>query len=237
MASILLLLSILILNITLWVILFIRLRKEFSPYAVLHAIRDEVDKLIIEINRVADRDITLIDARRTGLKQLLDEIDKKLTLHESLVKSKNDEHTVLKKLTRINEQPVSESSVPDSLFGESVQMPLNSSDEKISDFDQRTVGTVMVTDPQPVLPVNPLSRAATVYKRNEIPELNTEPLEKIERVEEPIHITFSSDPISPKKDKRKSVLKMAHEGFSAEIIAEKLKIPVREVSLIMDLYN
>lgn len=241
MSSILILLAVLVLNITLWIILFIRLRKEFSPDAVLYSIRDEVDKLIIEINRVADRDITLIEARRNGLKQLLDEIDKKLSLHESLLKSKDDERKILKRLTKEeskNEPAIDSGSfnnqVPDTLFG-------GSQETQSSGFPP--VQLTMPSDNaenierSPLLPVHPVSRAASVYKRNEIPELNTEPIEKMDKKEEPIHITFSSDPISPKQDKRRSVLKMAGEGFTAEIIAEKLKIPVREVSLIMDLYS
>ena len=118
MSSILILLAVLVLNITLWIILFIRLRKEFSPDAVLYSIRDEVDKLIIEINRVADRDITLIEARRNGLKQLLDEIDKKLSLHESLLKSKDDERKILKRLTK--EESKNEPAIDSGSFNNQV---------------------------------------------------------------------------------------------------------------------
>lgn len=222
MASIFILLVILIINITLWILLFTRLRREFSPDAVLYSIRDEVDKLIIEINRVADRDITLIEARRNGLMQLLEDIDKKISLQSSLNTANAVERKVLKKLARIEETPAADKNEP-SLFSDQVTDSL--------------FGEPIAAGEKPVLPVHPVSRAASVYKRNDIPELNTEPIVKEEKEEEPIHITFSSDPISPKKDKRRSVLSMAHEGFSAEIIAEKLKIPVREVSLIMDLYN
>lgn len=241
MSSILILLAVLVLNITLWIILFVRLRKEFSPDTVLYSIRDEVDKLIIEINRVADRDITLIEARRNGLKQLLDEIDKKLSLHESLLKSKDDERKILKRLTKEefkNEPSINSGlftdQVPDTLFGGSQETQSSGSSPVQLTMPSDTVENI---EQSPLLPVHPVSRAASVYKRNEISELNTEPIEKIDKKEEPIHITFSSDPISPKKDKRRSVLKMAGEGFAAEIIAEKLKIPVREVSLIMDLYS
>ncbi len=246
--SIILLLVILIVNITLWILLFIRLRKEFSPDTVLSSIRDEVDKLIIEINRVADRDITLIEARRNGLKQLLDEVDKKLALQESLVKVKDEERKILKKLNRddapnLRENPsLFTDQAPGGLFGgftepQGVESKAqNNSDVEVL-LNTTELKEVESTEQTPVLPVNPVQRVASVYKRNIISELNTEPAERIEKKEEPIHITFSSDPISPKQDKRRSVLKMAGEGFTAEVIAEKLKIPVREVSLIMDLYS
>ncbi len=239
MASVIVLLIILVLNIVLWILLFSRLRKEFSPDAVLYSIREEVDKLIIEINKVSDRDITLIDARRNGLKQLLEEIDKKLALYGSLQKAKDDEKKIMSILSKSQVQIQEDTSTSSPL---SVPPPVNTNPQPpVPETGTQIRENLLFSDrdrnEQDESPgsVNPYARAASVYKRNEIKELNTEMPDAETKKEEPIQITFSSDPISPKKDKRRSVLKMYHEGFTAEIIAEKLKIPVREVSLIIDL--
>jgi hypothetical protein len=67
-------------NILLWVALFSRLDKRFNPEKMLETVREEVNAIILELNRVTDRNVTLFNARRQELRALLVEIEEKRAL-------------------------------------------------------------------------------------------------------------------------------------------------------------
>lgn len=71
---------ILFINIVLWVFFFVKYKKAFSPQNLLHSISEEVDKLLIEIDNTADRDLTLLEDKKNSLKALIDEADKRIQL-------------------------------------------------------------------------------------------------------------------------------------------------------------
>jgi hypothetical protein len=58
-----------------------RLRKKTSPQDILEDYRDEVNKLIIEIDAATERDAYLVEERIKSLKGLLGEIDKKMGVY------------------------------------------------------------------------------------------------------------------------------------------------------------
>ncbi len=80
--------SIAVINIILWLVLFIRFRKNFSPRNILHEIGAEVDKLCTEIDRTADTDLQLIDAKLDEIRKLLIVVDE----HLELLKSENSKN-------------------------------------------------------------------------------------------------------------------------------------------------
>lgn len=72
--------SIAIINIILWIVFFIRFKRTFSPQNILHEIGTEVDKLCTEIDRTADMDLQLIDAKLDEIRKLLIVVDERLDL-------------------------------------------------------------------------------------------------------------------------------------------------------------
>lgn len=72
--------SVAVINIILWIVFFIRFRKTFSPQNILHEIGAEVDKLCTEIDRTADMDLQLIDAKLDEIRKLLIVVDERLDL-------------------------------------------------------------------------------------------------------------------------------------------------------------
>ena len=71
---------ILFVNVVLWIFFFIKYKRAFSPDNILHSISEEVDKLLIEIDKTADRDLTLLEDKKNSLKALIDEADKRIQL-------------------------------------------------------------------------------------------------------------------------------------------------------------
>lgn len=91
-----------IVNVVLWIVFFKKIRKEFSGQGSLQEIKQEVDKLVIEISRETDQDITLVEAKCEELRNLLDKCDRKISLlNENLIR-KSDEQKIVEVL---NEKP------------------------------------------------------------------------------------------------------------------------------------
>src|SRR5574344_54969 len=90
---------VLIVNIILWVLCFKRIRKEFSPDGSLNELKKEVDKIIIEINKETDTDITIIEAKCKQIKDLLALADKKLNLYQETIDQRKLEVETLNKLS------------------------------------------------------------------------------------------------------------------------------------------
>jgi Na+/phosphate symporter len=54
------------------------LSKSLDPRAVLESIREEVDRIIVELNSTTDRNITLLEDKVQSLTTLIEQADKKI---------------------------------------------------------------------------------------------------------------------------------------------------------------
>ncbi|MBP5328673.1 MAG: hypothetical protein J6Y75_02110 [Spirochaetaceae bacterium] len=106
---------ILIINVGLWLFFYIKFKTEFSSAKVLENIRLEVDKLLKEIQRETENTILLIEARIEGLKQLIDEADKRISIAEGEIKKRRHEKQVLSKLHAEENVPVKKTQVQKKL--------------------------------------------------------------------------------------------------------------------------
>ena len=61
-----------------YLILRARLNKSVDPKAILETIREEVDRIIVELNSTTDRNITLLEDKVQSLTTLLEQADKKV---------------------------------------------------------------------------------------------------------------------------------------------------------------
>jgi hypothetical protein len=72
-------------NVVLWIFLYLRLDKRFNAATLLERVRDEVTRITLEINKATDRSVTLMDARKTEIRELLVQVERQMTLiNESL---------------------------------------------------------------------------------------------------------------------------------------------------------
>lgn len=90
---------VLVVNIILWILCFRRIRKEFSPDGSLNELKKEVDKIIIEINKETDTDITLLEDKCKQIRDLLALADKKLNLYQETIDQRKLEVETLSKLS------------------------------------------------------------------------------------------------------------------------------------------
>jgi len=113
MVEAVLLIFISLINIALWIVFSFRFKKRFSPEIMLADIKREVDKLLIEINRTVDRDITLVESRLSDLRVLTESADARLRLLEKEKSDREREQRVLKKLAE-TKPPVQKYQAPPS---------------------------------------------------------------------------------------------------------------------------
>ncbi len=201
-----------LLNIVLWIVFFVRLKRNLSPQRILTDIKNEVEKLLIEINRTVAEDITLIDDRSNKLRELIDECEKKIALYYAQEKSKGRETEVLQRLSPTNKVPIKEKNVAKKYQKNATPVATNVESESVQlsiDFETYRVN----------------ERARIIEQKNVPEEKSTPQINQIE--ENPL-------PEMPFKNK---VLQLAANDFSAETIAQKLGCTETEVQIIIDLYT
>ncbi|GMO61984.1 MAG: hypothetical protein Ta2A_08380 [Treponemataceae bacterium] len=185
------------LNIVLWLIFFVHLRKKFSSESVLRDIRIEVNKVLTEIQVECDRDITVIDARIKGLKSLIEEADKRI---------KTAQHAV---------EFAQKHDVPFDARQEIAHNEISKRAQKAAELS-RTIYSNVITPKQ----VSPNASTSP----NIITSPNADILSNAQ-----VH------KIVAEKTLREKVLSLNAEGFTPELIAEKLAISVTEVHIVIDM--
>jgi hypothetical protein len=72
-------------NVVLWVVLYLRLNRQFNAATLLESLREQVRSITTEINKNTDNLLTLADSRKTELRELLAQVERQITLvNESL---------------------------------------------------------------------------------------------------------------------------------------------------------
>lgn len=75
-----LLLILLVSNLLAMPVFYIIIKSRFNADKMLSEIRIEVDKLVLELGREADRDVALLESRISGLRNLMEEANRRILL-------------------------------------------------------------------------------------------------------------------------------------------------------------
>ncbi len=73
-------LVLLIVNLVVMFVLYLRMKDRFSQTRILGDIRTEIDRLILDLGRETDRDVAILEDRIRGLRELMDEADRRILL-------------------------------------------------------------------------------------------------------------------------------------------------------------
>ena len=77
-----------------YIVLKKKIEKYIDPSSLLDQIREEVNRIIVELNQTTDRNIALIEDRISRLMELLAKADKKI----SLLQREGEKHEVSRKI-------------------------------------------------------------------------------------------------------------------------------------------
>lgn len=210
---------ILVINIVLWILFFLFIKKYFSAKGVLSDIKQEAEKIIIEINRETDNAITLMEAKISQVKDIIATAEKKVILYENTFIQKENEKQIYQQLTNYEKTNTpmqkainvykfnsSQNSVEDlSLFTENAGTSDFKNSEKLTSANKKKK-----TDDQTLeLDFNEKKEEITIIKKEQI---------------------------EPKVSVQEQIIKLAKEGFTPELIASKLSVSINVVTMTIDLY-
>lgn len=201
---------ILVINFILWIFVFKFLKKSFSLKGALSEIKQEAEKIIIEINRETDNAITLMEGKINQVKDIIDVVEKKIVLYDSTLIQKENEKQLYNQLSELQSQPTS-SPMKKAIKGYKAN---SSSSQDYLPLFTENAGTSDFQD---------LKNSST---QEPLKENDTNDNIKV----------VQGEKIEPKALVQDQIIKLAKEGFSPELIAKKLNVSINVVTMTIDLY-
>lgn len=203
-------------NIILWIILALRFKKIFSTEDIIEKTRTELNKMIEDVNRNADRNITLIEDRIKQLKAVSAEADRRLAFVKSELEKKEYGKELTKKISSVTSQNIVHSNnysksgnaaFVEKYRKEQIQGDLFISSEKETDESDNKLN-VENTD-------------VIAARSQKIPIVTPE-------------IFMTDIPVESKKDFNTLVKEKSQQGKSVEQIAKELSVSISEVKLSLE---
>lgn len=210
---------ILVINIVLWILFFLFIKKYFSAKGVLSDIKQEAEKIIIEINRETDNAITLMEAKISQVKDIIATAEKKVILYENTFIQKENEKQIYQQLTNYEK-----TNTP---MQKAINVyKFNSSQNSVEDLSLFTenAGTSDFKNSEKLTSVNK-------KKKTDDQTLELDFNEKKEEI-----TIIKKEQIEPKVSVQEQIIKLAKEGFTPELIASKLGVSINVVTMTIDLY-
>lgn len=229
-----------ILNIVLWIYFLSKYRKFFSTDEILESTREELDKMIADVNRNAGRNIDIIDDRIKRLKAAVAEADRHIAFAQSeLDKQKNlaafhqkigssekaqDSGNLRKRVSdkykrNTSRQPSTQSHQNDSynLTAQGENYVKNESYGQAGLFDHIQNEGEIVSDSGTIFSVEREDLSVT-----KVPVIGP-------------NVAYADNPVEPKKSFREMVHDLNLVGHSVEEIAMELGRSTTEVQMVLDM--
>ena len=202
--------SVLTLNIILWIVLIVRFKKLFSTDDIMNQTQKKVEHLIREIDNAADRDTYLAKETSKRIQNMVEDAEKKMELFKEATQRLRD---MIAEADRINkgQKPSVKTIDPESAYEVNVK---NKIPEQGNLFDQAQS--------------EPEKKTQSTYK----PPYQEVPL-IITKVYDDKPKTMTAE--EKRKNLTSLVRKMASEGADAQEIAANLNCSITEVQFIIDL--
>jgi len=212
-----------ILTIILWIVFLIKFKKLFSTDDVISKTRSEMNNMILDINRNAERNINLIDDRIQKLKLIIAEADK----HIAIARAEEEKRASVQELqAAVNRTTSAEKRAADTYKRTAgITKPHPESAYEVTDTGIRAAGVQKTlfdekTNDSGTLTKMVVSGDGTAYA--EVPVIAPK-------------VFFSETPVEPKKNFNKQVTDLASTGFTVEQIAKKLSCSLSEVQMVLDM--
>lgn len=245
-------------NITCWVIFFIRFKKIFSTDKIVEKTKNQMNKMIQDIDQVTDRDMYLVREATRNIKKLMEDADKKM---EEFSVAGERLRNMIAESDKVNKSKV---SVQDSnLFKEQVQTPIKRktlTNPQINSYLKNTKAANKM-NPESSYEITPgvqgdlfnseasvsilkdettVTLDGTAYK--EVPLIITDvyedkPVEKDETEVADIIPEYENKMEKPVKSKtlQENVILMHNQGYENDEIALTLSCSRTEVDFIIDM--
>lgn len=244
-----------ILNMLFWALSFLYFRsylaRKTGPERILSDFRDEVDKLIAEIDSATDRDSSLIEDRIKSLRTLLDEADRRIASYSREVERRSSEERAYAELGRYraraatpsptqNMAPTSAPSAAPEPSLSTVTPPASvAAHASVSETRAKPRSLLGASSlPEGAQNDSDVSSAAAKGRENSGAEEGRQNSRVGEggKSESGPRFFRSAAPVEPKAASfAERVAELSRAGFSADLIAKRLGATVAEVDLAIAL--
>lgn len=196
-----------LINVILWIILAIRFKKIFSTEEIIEKTRDELNKMLGDVNRNAERNITLIEEKIKQLKAVSAEADRRLAVVKSELE-KNGKNLEIQNKILTNSKTQSSRSGSGNLSAAEKYRREQALGDLFSSSENKNEGI-----------------------ENES-GLNSKNSNKIPLITPQIYMT--DKPVEPKKDFNTLVKEKSQQGLTVEEIAAELGRSISEVKFSLE---
>ena len=206
-------------------IIWFRLKSKVGRYLeldnLLDGVREEARALVLELNETADRSVSLVEDRIAALRELLDELDRRIGVEKREMEKRSVEREVYSRLSRRRpivpspeapgmEQPRPEPPNPEPPRREPPRQELPSVEAPPA---PREGGPIPLS----------LGASATAAEAVRMPARSAP------------EVSFPGDVLVNSKTKREEALELYRRGISADLIAARLGATVAEIELLVEL--
>jgi len=231
-----------VLNIALWFVFILKFKKLFSTDDIIASAREQMDRMIADINRNASRNIELIEDRVKQLKIVLAEADRHLGAARRELENQQaamDYQQKIDSVKRVKKEEISAAHSRTSSVSRAAQQYLHN--QNLSDslqsgkrFEVTEEGSRHVQQgdlfdlPEDESRGQIISDSGTTF---------TVERDGSSHASVPIlggNVTYADEPIQPKMTFAQSVKNLTLAGHSVEEIASELNSSTTEVQLVLD---
>lgn len=217
--------SVLTLNIILWIVLLVRFKKLFSTDDIINQTQKKVEHLIREVDKSADRATYLAGETRKRIESMLEDADNKMELFREATQRLRDMIAEADRINKGGRPSVVRTIDPDSAYELSVKakQPVQGNLFEASSNSDLENKTETVSS-QKNVPVNEKPKTNSGYQ--EVPLIIT-------KVYDDKPKQMSSE--EKRKNRTTQVRRLIAEGASVEEIAQKLNCSITEIQFIIDM--
>lgn len=230
-------------NIVCWIIFFIRFKKIFSTDKIIEKTKNQMNKLVQDIDNVTDRDLYVVRESSKALRALLADADKKMAefsqasqrLRDMIAESEKNKKSSYSFKKEEKKEPIRRTSLTNAQINSYLKNQKMTASQKASETSFEVTnavqGELFENQTSSVLKdETTITSDGTAYK--EVPLIITE-VYNDQRVDEDSVQNFSNIENNEPKTLREKVIKLYNEGYKNEEIANALSCSRTEVDFII----
>lgn len=239
-------------NVFMWIVFLKKFKSLFSTEDIISSTRNELNKMIEDVNRNTARDLNLADAKIKALKSILSEAEKRIELLNSDLARKSMSGEFMNALNQNAAQvspSVSRPSAAEAAFsghdddGRPAEVGFVAEEPEAAAVEDRSQYFSVARNPAEKYIQNQTKGASVKARAEEASDAARQPAapasENVAAQPQPVpsspSVSFSPNPIQAKRDLSQSVMDLYSQGMDVEFIATKLNTTTTEVQLIIDM--
>jgi hypothetical protein len=223
-----------VLNIILWIVFFHRFSKIFSTDDIIENTRTELNRMIGDVNRNTERNITLIEDRIKELKKIIAEADKRMALYASEQKKHTlgtEYRTTIDKVSldvsenekKLRETPIQKAA---GKYRKNAENPVGAAVSQETVYSITPRGFKQTTESEQAELFQPLVEEKSMTSATASETITSDAVPKV---------FMSENPIVSKKDFNVKVQELYEKGETIEKIASALSSSITEVQFAIDM--